>query len=382
MITATLALIALTACGGNDTTTSAQSTQIPTPTAALTPEPTATAAATATAIPVPTATPTVAPEPTPTATPTPPATPTVANEPTFTEQIQIIETHLGPGSGAVWDGEAAWIVGNDYGDGVRLSPDGEILLKQNMGRIPSGLTTDGESVYVSDVDAGRVVRYGLDGIELSRFKTLSPSWVDYDASGLWVTTQGTLSRYSIDGELVFKMEVPVSYATGAGRLFVLDGTVLDIYAVDGSLISTVTLAQDSRDVQFFDESIWMFSENNTQLTKYDTDGAELETWTDLMGSGSMQFENGNIWIAVVEEVSKSAWIETIDLIRMNLATGVTQLILSGVDNGVGAVGDDHYFHGTAAGKVFIIDLDIEGEVIVEPLQDLQFDSSDAGGFRR
>ncbi|MDP6666268.1 MAG: hypothetical protein QF357_02590 [Dehalococcoidia bacterium] len=68
---------------------------------------------------------------------------------------------------------------------------------------------------------------------------------------------------------------------------------------------------------------------------------------------------------------------------MNLATGTTQLILEGADNGVGAVGNDHYFYGEGGnGRVFIIDLEFEGAVVTEPLQDSDLDFSKAGEFQR
>ena len=170
---------------------------------------------------------------------------------------------------------------------------------------------------------------------------------------------------------------------GAGRLYVVEGTALDIYATDGSVISNITLAQESGQIQYFDDSIWMFSENNTRLTKYDIDGAEVEFWTDLLGYGSMLFENGNLWIAVIREASRAQKYAVVDVIRTNLATGVTQLIIEGADNGVGAVGSDHYYYGEGGnGRIYIVDLDIEGQVVVESLIDSGTNFSGTGGFHR
>lgn len=374
-----LALFVLVACGGSD---EGQKTQMTNDTLAQAPTATVPPTSTTTPMPEPTAR---AVDPTPTASPipTPTSEPTVTQGPTLPEGIQLIDLKIGNNGGLVWDGAAAWMVGNDYGEGVRVSPHGEILLKQKMGRIPSGIATDGESIFVSDIDAGRVVRYDLEGAELGRFKIISPSWIGFADDGLWITSQGKLSRYTTDGELVFKMEAPASYAMGAERLYVVDGTALDIYATDGSIVSNVTLSQESEQIHYFDESIWMFSENNTRLTKYDIDAVEVETWTGLLGYGSMHFENGNLWIAVIREASRAQKYAVVDVIRTNLATGVTQLIIEGADNGVGAVGDDHYYYGEGGnGRVYIVDLDIEGTVVVESLIDSGSNFSGTGGFRR
>jgi len=123
---ASLALLALAACGAAPT---------PTPAPTATPLPTATAAATATPVPTATLTPTATPSPTPTPTPAPTRTPTVTPTPTVIPTATPTPYAIRDSSalceatvpGAFRDDGGIWRVGNEAGVTIVGTPTSGLL---------------------------------------------------------------------------------------------------------------------------------------------------------------------------------------------------------------------------------------------------------------
>jgi hypothetical protein len=75
-----------------------------------------------------------------------------------------------------------------------------------VGDRPSGLTFDGESIWVSNRDDHTVTKLALDGTELGTFLTTKePLALAFDGNSIWVghdIVQNTLTRLALNGEVL------------------------------------------------------------------------------------------------------------------------------------------------------------------------------------
>jgi len=190
---------------------------------------------------------------------------------------------------------------------------------------PQGLLFDGEFIWVVDVGADSVIKMSLDGVVLARTEVgLFPRALAFDGEKVWVANAGhnTISTLDRDGELLSTL-TPGGGATGPAAL-IYDGKNVWVAAAWGNRI--VRLDHDGETefsiripgehpapsaMTFDGESIWVASLNVAEVQKLDVDNEQLEhfkvgsrntgylgvgTFTGGQGPTSVAFDGENIWV--------------------------------------------------------------------------------------
>jgi DNA-binding beta-propeller fold protein YncE len=240
--------------------------------------------------------------------------------------------------GLAFDGANVWVANQQDNTVTKLrANDGKVLGTFGpLGNGPSNTIFDGENIWISCFQGNEIDKVrASDGAILGRFVQLSPEFLAFDGTYIWMTngelTENVRKMRASDGQDVGVFSV--GPGTG-GILFdganiwvtvvgdgLHKGTLVKMRPSDGAVLGTSQTGFSPWSLAFDGANVWVTNLGGANVTKIRaSDGAVLGTF-NVPGNDpiSLAFDGANIW--VVNQLS-SNFNQDSTLTKMRASDGV------------------------------------------------------------
>lgn len=207
----------------------------------------------------------------------------------FTSSIPAPSPHP---TGLTWDGEHLWVSDSIAKKIYKISPTDGSLVKSfsSPGRKPSGLAWDGTSIWCSDNSFGRKRIYQVDTsngnvIDVLRLPLRTPKGITYMNGDLWCQDHLRKRILKIDpntGSISSMFRIPHYFPTGMAwdgkHLWCTDNNKKEIYMVDPASGSVIFLfpapGLDPHGLTWDGEYLWVADSKDGKIYKINVNGTK------------------------------------------------------------------------------------------------------------
>lgn len=202
---------------------------------------------------------------------------------------------------------AGLYAGDDFGQWVRLGPNGDVLNRFSVA--PTSSTDhlfDGESLWFTFQTENQIRKFDLEGNRLATVSVLSPSKLAFDGTDIWVIGRSdatSLFRISREGEHLDELQLgtkisELEYAGERLWLGLEKEWSIASYTRQGEKVSSTYLQGKPGGLGWDGENMWVAIPSNSQVRKITDSGAILLT-IDFPGSNNpdeILFDGSSVWL--------------------------------------------------------------------------------------